>query len=233
MRTPRDGRVVHGCAVLGGWHRPLLNWARAVKRSTLARSGESRRAILSGHAERCLRALGAMLQRRLPARSWVHKSLCCCARSWLCCFVLGGSSCADRVDGGARRRRNANAVGIVLEAAFDAISGRQEGIEPLNQIRMPGKQFRNPADDARCVDSSIALAHIINALNCSSLHPRLALEIFHDVEEPIVYVRVVVELHLDLVEVAQRILVKMGSAVADQKTGSCHRLPTLSIGCCP
>jgi hypothetical protein len=82
---------------------------------------------------------------------------------------------------------------------------------------MPGKQFRDPADDARCVNSSIALARS-NSAASSNLHPRLALEIFHDVEKPIVYVWVVVELDLDLVEVTQRILKKTRSAGADQMT---------------
>jgi hypothetical protein len=47
-------------------------------------------------------------------------------------------------------------------------------------------------------------------MQLGNLHPRLALEIFHDVKKPIIYVRVVVELDLDLVEVTQRILEKQG-----------------------
>jgi hypothetical protein len=54
----------------------------------------------------------------------------------------------------------------------------------------------------------------------------LTLEIFHDVKKPIIYVRVVVELDLDLVEVTQRILEKTGSAVADQKDGLALALAT-------
>jgi hypothetical protein len=54
----------------------------------------------------------------------------------------------------------------------------------------------------------------------------LTLEIFHDVEKPIVHVRMVVELDLDLVEVTQRILEKTGSAVADQKDGLALALAT-------
>ena len=41
-----------------------------------------------------------------------------------------------------------------------------------------------------------------------SLYPRLALEVFHDVEESVIHIWLLMKLDLDLVEVAQCILTK-------------------------
>jgi hypothetical protein len=57
----------------------------------------------------------------------------------------------------------------------------------LDEIGVAGKQFGNPVDNARCID-------------------RLALKVFHDIKESVVYVRLVVELNLDLVKIGQSII---------------------------
>jgi hypothetical protein len=73
-----------------------------------------------------------MLQRRLPARSWVQETLRWPPR-WLCCFVLGPPSrAADRMDHGARGRGDADAIWVVFETAFDAVSGREKCVETLD-----------------------------------------------------------------------------------------------------
>lgn len=93
-----------------------------------------------------------MREGRLPARPCIHESLCR-ARAWS--VVLGRSSCANRVDRGAGGSRNADAVRVVLKAAFDAIPRRQESVEPLDEVGVAGKELRNPADDTRRVDSDL------------------------------------------------------------------------------
>ncbi len=125
----RTGSVAHGRTVLRSWHSSLLDRTRTVKRSSLARPGETRLTVLRRRTERGFRAFRTMRQRRLPAGSCAQESLCSPPG---CGLVLGRPSSADRVDRGARGRRDANAVGVVFETAFDSIPGRQEGIETLD-----------------------------------------------------------------------------------------------------
>lgn len=59
------------------------------------------------------------------------------------------------MDGGARGSGDADAIGIILKTAFDAIPMGKKGVEALYQIRVPGKEFGNSADDTRCVNASL------------------------------------------------------------------------------
>lgn len=99
---------------------------------------------------------------------------------------------------------------------------------------MAGEEFRNPADDTRCVDS----AWVSRPLQCgpNGQYPRLALEVLHNVKEPIVDVWLLMKLNLDLVEIAQRILQsERRSALTNQQTRVvvATEILTLSIGCWP
>ena len=51
---------------------------------------------------------------------------------------------------------------------------------------------------------------IIRKLN--SLNLRLTLKVFHNVQKAVIYVRMITELHFDLIEIAQSVLQKIKSA---------------------
>lgn len=69
---------------------------------------------------------------------------------------------------------------------------------------MSRKQFRDTVDDSWGVNSErMSVSVIFQEL---ILYVRLTLEVFHDVKEAVVDVRLVVKLHFDLVKVSQGIL---------------------------
>ena len=78
------------------------------------------------------------------------------------CLVLGSPACAYGMNRRARRCSNANAIRIVFEAALDAVTGRQKCVEALDQVRMPGKEFRDSADNSRRVDPACISAPVTN-----------------------------------------------------------------------
>ena len=59
------------------------------------------------------------------------------------------------MDGGPRGSCDPNAIGVVLETTLDAVSRRQEGVKPLNQVGMAGKELGDAADHARGINSAL------------------------------------------------------------------------------
>ena len=105
--------------------------------------------------------------------------------------------------GGPHGSGDSDGIRIVAGATLDAVARRQKGIETLNQFRVAGEQRRHALNNAGSVDANNAVSMLVGIW---MMNIRSALEIFHDVQEPVVDVRMVDELHLDLVEVAQRVL---------------------------
>lgn len=147
--------------VLGNWNRSWLVGAAAIEGSGLARTGtwQSRRGTpsASGNTEVGLWALYTVLNllRRLLlpttralAAEWLSRP-----RSALRRFRQGIAPAADGMDSRPGRRRHSNTVWVVLETAFDSVTGRKEGVEALDQVRMASKQLRDSADDPRSVDT--------------------------------------------------------------------------------
>lgn len=73
----------------------------------------------------------------------------------------------------------------------------------MNQVWIAGEQRRHAFDDAGGVDASDAVSMLAGM---RIIHIRSALEIFHDIQESIVHIRVVGKLDLDLIEIAERVL---------------------------
>lgn len=73
---------------------------------------------------------------------------------------------------------------------------------------MACKQFRDTVDNPRSIDSAL----VSQAISVAGRYLRLALEVLHDVEEAIIYIRLVVKLDLDLVQIRQGILSTMVSS---------------------
>lgn len=88
---------------------------------------------------------------------------------------------------GSRGGGNTNGIRVILSAALNAISGRQESVETLNQGWVTIEKSRNPLNHTRGIDC-------------------LALEILHDVQEAVVHVRLVDEANLHLIKIAKRII---------------------------
>lgn len=151
-----------------------------------------------------------LLRRGLAAwrRGWTDGStagaehhLCCLLAGLRCEGAVGGSSAVldialpaqgslwlgHRLDGCAHGCGHSDTIRIVVGTALNAIAGRQEGVEPLDEVWIPRKQRTDSTNDARGIDGT-------------------ALEVLHDVEEAIVDVGVIGELDFDLVEVAQRVV---------------------------
>lgn len=68
---------------------------------------------------------------------------------------------------------------------------------------MAREEFGDTVDDAGCIDSKESQS-ILNFVN--HRNSRLALEIFHDIEEPIIHIGLIGKLHLDLIKVTESIL---------------------------
>lgn len=115
----------------------------------------------------------------------------------------------DRVDGRARWSSNTDTVRIVLQAALYSVSGRKESVESLDQIRVPGEQFRDTSNHSRCIDPTTNQQRSRKKTephNMVSANLRLTFEVFHNVEKPIIDIRLLRKLNLDLVQVAKGIL---------------------------
>ena len=125
---------------------------------TRARTGEGGRRTTSGDTEVGFWALYAvldLLRRRLllPATGSLAAEWLPRPRGGLGRLRQSVASTANGMDSGTGRRRHSNTVRVVLETAFDPVAGGQEGVEALNQVRMAGKQLRNPANNSRSVDT--------------------------------------------------------------------------------
>lgn len=83
--------------------------------------------------------------------------------------------------------RHPDRVRIVVRTTFDAVARRQESVEPLDEVRVAREQRADSADHAGRINGA-------------------ALEILHDIEEAVVNVWLVGELHLHLVEIRQGVV---------------------------
>ncbi len=57
------------------------------------------------------------------------------------------------VDGRTGRRGDADAVRVVFEAAFDAVTRREESVEALNEVGVASEKIRHTANDAWSIDA--------------------------------------------------------------------------------
>ena len=69
---------------------------------------------------------------------------------------------------------------------------------------MSCKEFRDAVDNSRRVDAKYML--VSGTCEKPRVYVRLAFEVFHDIQEAVVDVRLVVKLYFDLVKVGQGIL---------------------------
>lgn len=51
------------------------------------------------------------------------------------------TAASDGLDGGAHWRCNSDRVGVISGTALDAIPGREERVEALNQVRVASEEF--------------------------------------------------------------------------------------------
>jgi hypothetical protein len=93
-------------------------------------------AILYRSAELLFGTLNARLNSLRPVAASRAEIRGARARRRLRAFRLHIPPRADRMKRRARRRRDTNAVRIVLEAAFDPITGGEEGVEALDEVRV-------------------------------------------------------------------------------------------------
>lgn len=188
MGVPRYRRVAPNRATLGNRDSSLLVRAIRFERRTLARSREARRPAGCRDAKVCLWAFDAVLHLLvrwlllllLPG-TWALVDIRGCGTSprlsWL---WLGGPRSANGVDSRPRGRRDANAVGIVLKAAFYTVAWWEEGIEALDEVRVAGEELRNSTNNTRSIDTKRGSAACPSAQVCP-VNSRLALEVFHDI----------------------------------------------------
>ena len=115
--------------------------------------------ILDGCAELCLWALDAVLRSLLLplAATFGEERLATC--SWPVAIALISTS-SDGLDRGAHRRGNSDCIGIVAGTTLDTITGRQEGVESLDQIGMPCEELRYSVDNPWCINAVLLLAMI-------------------------------------------------------------------------
>lgn len=183
------------------WLSPLLNWTVTVEGRALTRSlGHRAVAALRWCAKLSLWALDTM-QRSLPIcrTLWLldESLIRSRGRGWSR-FHLNPGSWTDRVDGRPRRRRHANAIRVILKATLNPVPGGQECIKSLNQVWMASEELGDAANHARRIDA-VADQQTRTPTPGYCYNSRLALEILHYIKEPIVNVRLLRELDLDLV----------------------------------
>lgn len=94
-------------------------------------------AALSGRAELNLWALNAMLHRALPVRwALLREAFPRGRRGRWAGLYLHSPARANRMNCRARRCRHPDAIGVILQATFNPVSGWQKRVEALNQVRM-------------------------------------------------------------------------------------------------
>lgn len=156
VRIARDRSM--GCCrgVRRRWLSPLLDWTVAVECRALSRSlRHGTVTALRWCAELGLWALDAV-KGSLPVRRTLRlfgEPLIRSRRWSLGRFHLNSRSGPNRVNGGTRRRRHANAVGVVFKTALDSVPGRQECVESLDQIRMAGEELGYATNHTGRVDA--------------------------------------------------------------------------------
>lgn len=107
-------------------------------------------------------------------------------RLWLGGLLTLGNT-HFRTSGGASRSGHLDGMGIRgISTALDSVSRRQERVEALNEMRKASEQVRHPRNHTRSIKG-------------------MTLEVLHDIQKPVVHVRVVRELDLHLVQVRQRV----------------------------
>lgn len=92
-----------------------------------------------------------------------------------------------RLHGRAHGCCDSDGVGIVASSTFYAVARRQESVKSLDQFRIAGEQLANSSNDPGSIDGT-------------------ALEIFHYIKEAVVNIRVIGELHFDLIKIAQSVV---------------------------
>lgn len=111
-------------------------------------------AVLNRCAKGGLGALDTMLRALLPLAG----SAVCAAVSEL---RLGGcrrgrlgleAAASNGLHRGAHGRRHSDGIRVVAGAALYSVPRGQEGIEPLDQVRMPREEFRDAVDHSGSVD---------------------------------------------------------------------------------
>jgi hypothetical protein len=71
---------------------------------------------------------------------------------------------------------------------------------------MPSEELRYSVDNPWCVNTILALATITTKVAAQSINIRLAFEVFHNIQESVIDVWLVMELDFDLVKVGEGIL---------------------------
>jgi len=133
-----DGGMPRGGSALSLRRTPLpVTRAVAVERRPWAvRLVEQSRAVLHRRAELLLGALDAGLDGLRPVSATLAEVCRAHARGRLGRFRLHIPPRAYRVKRCARRRRDTDAVWVVLEAAFNPVPRRKESIEALDEVRV-------------------------------------------------------------------------------------------------
>ena len=116
---------------------------------------------------------------------------------------LDTAHCTSHTDTTQRLRRRARGRSyrdkvafIFIDAALNAVARRKERVEALDQARLAAEKRRHPLNHARRVD------RLTLKLRQKEL---LHTHVFHNIQKAVVYVRMISELDLDLVQVRQRI----------------------------
>lgn len=154
----------------------LLHWRQVLLR--LSWCSRCHHTAVTG-TEHHLRALGAGL--------WGESTIRRSAATLSAVLPTKRARLRHRLYCSAHRSGHSDGIWVVVGTALDPIAKRQEGIEALDELGVTCEQGADPTDDAR-------------GINCA------ALEVLHYVQEAVVHVRMVCKLHLDLVEVAQRVI---------------------------
>lgn len=124
----------------------------------------------------------------LVALAWLRRVSAVRAPHALTSFLTAeGSWLGHRLDCCAHGSGHSDGVRIVASSTFDAVTRRQESVKSLNQFGITSEKLADSANYTRSVDGA-------------------ALKVLHYIEEAVVNVRVVGELDLDLIEIAQGIV---------------------------
>jgi len=159
---------------LRGWGKRVSDWGMPRRRPALARRRpvavkrralamcliEQSRAVLRWGAELLLGAFDAGLDGLRPVSAPLAKVRRARPRGCLRGFRLHVPPGTDRMESRARRCRDADAVGVVLETTFDPIARWEESVEALDEVRMAGEQIGDATNDTRCIDSSIPVSFL-------------------------------------------------------------------------
>lgn len=117
-----------------------------------SRLDKQARAVLHGCAERGLWAFDAVLRPLLPLSTTLREDGRITPSRPMAIALV--SATGNRLNRCAHGGCDSDCIRVISSTTFDPITGRQESVKSLDEIRVTSEELRDAVDHSRCVDST-------------------------------------------------------------------------------